>query len=114
MGKEQGFPTVKGGNGDARTLTDFLYTCPVQEVVPQHKKDESQGIRGIGDQGAGEQGMGMAAGTALVTLYGHFVCDGEILFPLHHQTGVPSFTRSIIQSPILSSSSIGRKSVSDL
>ena len=30
--------------------------------------------------------MGMAAGTALVTLYSHLVCDGKILFPLHQVT----------------------------
>lgn len=86
MGKEQGFPTVESGNRDARTFTDFLHTCPVQEVIPQYKEDEAQGIRGIRHQGAGEQSMGMAAGTALVTLHGHVVRDRKSLFPLHQVT----------------------------
>ena len=88
MRKEKGFKTVEGRNRDSCMLTNLLYTGPVQEIVPQHKEDKTQGIRGIGDQGAGEQGMGMAAGTAPVTLYVHFVCDGEILFPLHQVTRI--------------------------
>ncbi len=88
MRKEQGFPAVEGGHRDPRTCTDFLHAGPVQEVIPQHKKDEAQGIRGIRHQGAGEQGMGMAAGTALVTLYSYFVCDGKVLFPLHQVTRI--------------------------
>ena len=86
MRKEEGFPAVEGRNRDSCMFTNLLYTGPVQEVVPQHKKDKAQGIRGIRYQGTGEQGMGMAAGTALVTLYGYFVCDGKILFPLHQVT----------------------------
>ncbi len=69
-------------------FTNLLYTGPVQEAAPQHKEDKAQGIRGIGYQGTGEQGMGMAAGTAPVTLYSYFVCNGQILLPLHQITRI--------------------------
>lgn len=88
MRKEKGFPVVEGGNRDLCMFTNLLYTGPVQEAVPQHKEDKTQGIRGIGYQGTGEQDMGMAAGTALVTLYSYLVCDGKILFPLHQVTRI--------------------------
>ncbi len=32
----------------------------------------------------------MAAGTALVTLYGYFVCDRRTAFPFHQVTGIKS------------------------
>ena len=88
MRKEEGFPAIQGRNRDSCMFTNLLHADPVQEIVPQHKEDKTQGIRGIGYQGAGELGMGMAAGTAPVTLYGHFVCDGKILFPLHQVTRI--------------------------
>lgn len=40
MRKEQGFPAVKGGNGDPCTPADLLYACPAQKIVPQHQEDE--------------------------------------------------------------------------
>lgn len=38
--KEQGFPPVKGGNGDSGMFADCLHAGPVQEVIPQHQEDE--------------------------------------------------------------------------
>lgn len=60
----------------------------MQEISPQYDKDKPQGIRGIWHKGAGEQGMGMAAGTALVTLYSYFMCDWGSACPFHQVTRI--------------------------
>ena len=90
MRKEQGPPAVEGGDGYAGAPTQFLYTCRAKEIIPQHQEDEPQGIRRIGDQCTGEQGMRMAARTALITAYGHFMGDRAAIFPFNQITRIGS------------------------
>lgn len=86
MHKKQGFPAVKGRNGDPCMFTDRLHTAPVQEIIPEYQKDKPQGIRGIRHKGAGKQGMGTATGAALVTLYSYFVSGRSPAHPFHQVT----------------------------
>ena len=52
-------------------------------MLPEHKKNESQGVGRIGDQGAGEEGMGMTTGTAPEAPHSHLMADWRPIFPLH-------------------------------
>ena len=93
MRKEQGLPSVEAGNGNAGPPAQFLHTCRAQKIVPQYQEDEPKGIGRIGDQRAGEQGMRMAAGTALVTAHGHFMGDRAAVPPFNQVTGIGSERR---------------------